>query len=102
MRFPISSSQQDNSKLSVGVESLISVVAAIHTSYYRQFHDMEALELIKADNKAVRRNGLKQLLKAIEDDNWANEMEEEQILSCLPFNDSYDTCRELSFKIVNP
>lgn len=63
---------------------------------------MEALELIKADNKAVRRNGLKQLLKAIEDDNWANEMEEEQILSCLLFNDSYDTCRELSYKTVNP
>lgn len=63
---------------------------------------MEALELIKADNKAVRRSGLKQLLKAIEDDNWVNGLEEEQILSCLPFNDSYDTCRELSYKIVNP
>ena len=61
---------------------------------------MNTLDSIRAENKAVRRNALKQLLKSIEGNEIQTEEERQQILSVLPYSDEYDTCRELSFKNV--
>ena len=61
---------------------------------------MNTLDSIRAENKAIRRNALRQLLKSVEEREIQTEEERQQILSVLPYNDEYDTCRELSFKIV--
>lgn len=60
---------------------------------------MDLIERVKSDNKAQRRNALRQLLDGLikssifVDDSLS-------YLQLLPFDDSYDTCRGLSYRIV--
>lgn len=61
---------------------------------------MEYIEKIKSENKAVRRNGLKQLLSFVQSSKQLEKSILVEYISNLPFDDSYDTCRGLSFKIV--
>ena len=61
---------------------------------------MEYIEKIKSENKAVRRNGLKQLLSYVQSSKQLEKSILVEYISNLPFDDSYDTCRLLSFKIV--
>ena len=61
---------------------------------------MEYIEKIKSENKAVRRNGLKQLLSFVQSSKQLEKSILVEYINNLPFDDSYDTCRELSFKIV--
>ena len=61
---------------------------------------MEYIEKIKSENKAVRRNGLKQLLSCVQSSKQLEKSILVEYISNLPFDDSYDTCRVLSFKIV--
>lgn len=60
---------------------------------------MDILERVKSDNKAQRRNSLRQLLNglinsSITVDNSLHYLQQ------LPFDDCYDTCRGLSYRIV--
>lgn len=61
---------------------------------------MEYIEKIKSENKAIRRNGLKQLLLDVQSPKQLEKTTVEEYIRNLPFDDSYDTCRLLSFKIV--
>ena len=61
---------------------------------------MEYIEKIKSENKAVRRNGLKQLLSFVQSSKQLEKSILVEYINNLPFDDSYDTCRLLSFKIV--
>lgn len=60
---------------------------------------MDILERVRSDNKAQRRNALRQLLDglincSISVDNSLSYLQQ------LPFDDCYDTCRGLSYRIV--
>lgn len=58
------------------------------------------LEKVNTDNKALRRNTLKQFISVV---NTMDTIEADvamQYFALLPFNDSYDTCRELVYTVV--
>ena len=61
---------------------------------------MESISNIHSQNKAVRRNALRDIVKELETKEVALSMESDSLLSSLPYDDEYDTCRELSYRIV--
>ena len=61
---------------------------------------MDILEQVKSENKAIRRNALKQFVTALKAKATIDNQETLCYLQLLPFYDSYDTCRELSFLSV--
>ena len=61
---------------------------------------MESLPDIHSPNKAVRRNALRNVLKELEAKDTPQSLESDSLLPNLPYNDEYDTCRELSYRIV--
>lgn len=61
---------------------------------------MESIQTIHSANKAVRRNALRAVLKELEAKELSHSVELDSLLSSLPYDDEYDTCRELSYRIV--
>ena len=61
---------------------------------------MDILEQVKSENKAIRRNALKQFVTVLKSKTEIDNQEILSYLQLLPFDDSYDTCRELSFLSV--
>ena len=61
---------------------------------------MEFLTDIHSPNKAVRRSALRNVLKEFEAKDAPQSLESDSLLLNLPYDDEYDTCRELSYRIV--
>ena len=55
---------------------------------------------IKAENKIVRRNALRNILASVEKASPLNDLSPTLFYSQLLFEDEYDASRELSYKIV--
>ena len=61
---------------------------------------MDILEQVRSENKAVRRNTLKQFVSVVNAMPTIDFNAAKQFMSLLPLRDSYDTCRELAYTIV--
>ena len=61
---------------------------------------MDILEQVKSENKAIRRNTLKQFISAVNEMSCIDFDTAKQFMALLPFRDSYDTCRELVYTVV--
>lgn len=61
---------------------------------------MDSWSDIKAENKIVRRNALRNILAWVEKANPLSDISPTLFYSQLLFEDEYDASRELSYKIV--